>query len=80
MQNGKLSTGAAIAVATLIAANAPIAIGADKDHRIASSWLKAADRCRKPSGLPGLRQFMVVRRRYSRPRSSCDIAVGNDCF
>jgi hypothetical protein len=47
MQNGRFPAGAAIAGAALIAANTPIAIRADKDHRIVSSLLKGFDRCRK---------------------------------
>jgi hypothetical protein len=47
MQNGKFPAGAAIAGAVSSTANTPIAIRADKDHRIASSLLKGFDRCRK---------------------------------
>jgi hypothetical protein len=47
MQNGKFPAGAAIAGGASMAANTPIAIRADKDHRIVSSMLKGFDRCRK---------------------------------
>jgi hypothetical protein len=40
MQNGEFPAGAAIAGAAFIAANTPIAIRADKDHRIVFSLLK----------------------------------------
>jgi hypothetical protein len=77
MQNGKFPAGAAIAGAVSIAASTPIAIRADKDHRIASSLLKGFDRCRKlqakRSAWPASIHVRAPATQSSIPR--CDIAV-----
>jgi hypothetical protein len=80
MQNGKFPAGAAIAGAASIAANTPIAIRADKDHRIASSLLKGFDRCRK---LQAERSAWLASIHVRAPATQqclrCNIAV-SDCF
>jgi hypothetical protein len=80
MQNGKFPAGAAIAGAVSIAANTPIPIRADKDHRIAFSLLKGVDRCRKLQAERSAWLASIhVRASATQPQSRAAISPFNDC-